>query len=52
MISGPERTSTAQERVAGYRLALEENGIPVDERLIRYGEFRALTWSGVDRAAF
>lgn len=41
MISGPEKTSTAQERVAGYRLALEENGIPVDERLIRYGEFRA-----------
>ena len=41
MISGPESTSTAQERVTGYRLALEENGIPVDERLICYGEFRA-----------
>jgi LacI family transcriptional regulator len=40
MLSGDMRTSTAQDRVQGYRLALEEAGLPVDEDLIFYGEFR------------
>jgi LacI family transcriptional regulator len=41
MISGPAITSTAEDRVAGYRLALAEAGIPIDPRLIRRGEFRS-----------
>ncbi|MFC1975233.1 substrate-binding domain-containing protein [Chloroflexota bacterium] len=40
MISGPADTSTAVDRVAGYHIALAEAGIPLDPRLIRYGEFR------------
>ncbi len=41
VISGPLNTSTAEDRVLGYRIALTEAGIPVDPRLIRRGEFRA-----------
>ncbi|MCX7680985.1 MAG: substrate-binding domain-containing protein [Anaerolineae bacterium] len=41
IISGPPMTSTAEDRVAGYCLALAEAGIPVDPRLIRRGEYRA-----------
>lgn len=41
VITGPKATSTAADRVAGYRIALAEAGIPEDSRLIRYGEFRA-----------
>ena len=41
MISGPATTSTAKDRVAGYRLALREAGLPIDPNLIRRGEFRA-----------
>lgn len=41
IVSGPPNTSTAEERVAGYCLALEEAGIPIDLRLIRRGEYRA-----------
>jgi LacI family transcriptional regulator len=41
MISGPAITSTAEDRVAGYRLALTEAGIAVDARLIQRGEFRS-----------
>ncbi len=40
MITGPAGTTTADDRVAGYRIALAEAGLPFDERLIRYGEFR------------
>jgi LacI family transcriptional regulator len=40
MISGPSVTSTAEERVAGYCLALEEAGLPLDPRLVRRGEYR------------
>jgi LacI family transcriptional regulator len=40
MVSGDERTTTAQDRVMGYRLALQEAGISCDENLIVYGEFR------------
>ena len=39
VISGPLNTSTAEDRVTGYLLALAEAGIPADPRLIRRGEF-------------
>jgi LacI family transcriptional regulator len=41
VITGPENTSTAHDRVTGYRLALAKAGIPIDPRLIRFGEFRS-----------
>jgi len=41
VVSGPASTSTAEDRVLGYSMALQEAGIPVDPRLIRRGEFRA-----------
>jgi LacI family transcriptional regulator len=43
MISGPPKASTAEDRVAGYRIALAEAGIPLDPRLIRRGEFRSVS---------
>ncbi len=41
LISGPTTVSTAQDRVAGYCIALTEAGIPVEPRLIKYGEYRS-----------
>jgi LacI family transcriptional regulator len=41
VISGPAGTSTADDRVAGYCLGLQEAGLEVDPCLIRRGEFRA-----------
>lgn len=41
MISGPANTSTAEDRVLGYCLALEEAEIPVDLALIVRGEFHS-----------
>lgn len=38
-IAGPETNVDAQERLAGYRRALTEAGLPVDERLIAIGSF-------------
>ncbi|PJJ60803.1 LacI family DNA-binding transcriptional regulator [Hymenobacter chitinivorans] len=35
----PPFLSITQERLAGYRAALEKHGIPYDENLIRYGTF-------------
>lgn len=43
VVSGPETTSTAEDRIAGYRLALAEAGIAIDARLIRRGEYRSST---------
>jgi LacI family transcriptional regulator len=43
MISGPMSTSTAEDRVAGYCLALTEVGITPDPRLIKRGEFRSVS---------
>ena len=40
-ISGPMTTSTAEDRVIGYVMALTEAGLPIDPRLIKRGEFRA-----------
>jgi LacI family transcriptional regulator len=38
IIVGPRRISTAVERVEGYKKALNEAHIPIDESLIRWGE--------------
>ncbi len=43
MISGPEKASTAEDRVTGYCMALSEAGLPLDPRLIKRGEFRAVS---------
>jgi LacI family transcriptional regulator len=40
-ITGPQSTTTARERLEGYRLALSEAGIPSDPQLERYGSFNA-----------
>jgi len=40
VLSGPTSTSTAEDRVVGYCMALAEAGIPIDPRLIRRGEYR------------
>ncbi len=39
IIAGPEQVSTADDRLAGYLKALEEFDIPVDEALIKRGQF-------------
>ncbi|MBC7320565.1 LacI family DNA-binding transcriptional regulator [bacterium] len=38
IIVGPRRISTARDRIEGYKKALQEAGIPIDEALIRWGE--------------
>ncbi|UCC85885.1 MAG: substrate-binding domain-containing protein [Anaerolineales bacterium] len=43
IVSGPVGASTAEDRVAGYRMALTEAGIPANLRLIKRGEFRAVS---------
>jgi LacI family transcriptional regulator len=43
MVSGPINTSTAEDRVAGYCMALTEAGIPIDPELIRRGEYRIVS---------
>ena len=40
MVSGNLHTSTAQDRVRGYQMALEKHGLPFDESIIRYGEYK------------
>ena len=40
IISGPAATSTAEDRVAGYCLAMSQAGIPLDPSLIMRGEYR------------
>ena len=42
-LSGPATTSTASDRVVGYRIALAEAGLPYDPQLVRVGEYRALS---------
>ncbi len=39
-ITGPSTTTPSADRVTGYRAALEEAGIPVDETLIARGDFQ------------
>jgi LacI family transcriptional regulator len=47
MLSGADLISTAHERVIGYKRAMHEAGLPLDENLMSYGEFKAE--SGYDR---
>ncbi len=49
ILSGPEGAATAEDRIAGYRLALHEAGIPVDPRLIRRGGFNAQAGAALTR---
>lgn len=39
-ITGPQRVATGSERTAGYRKALQEAGIEVDDELILEGDYR------------
>jgi DNA-binding LacI/PurR family transcriptional regulator len=39
MLSGPKNIVTAVERVTGYKQALQEAGISVEDELIQYGHF-------------
>ncbi len=41
IISGPSLVSTADDRLAGYRMALAEAGIPFEPSLVKRGEYRA-----------
>ena len=43
VISGPTAHRCSRDRLAGYRAALEEAGIPIDPRLIRPGAFTQLS---------
>ena len=43
VVSGPASTSTAEDRITGYCLALTEAGLPCDTKLIKRGEFRRNT---------
>jgi LacI family transcriptional regulator len=43
VISGPTNVQCSRDRLAGYRSALEDAGIPVDPRLIRPGGFIQLS---------
>jgi len=38
--NAPLQYTASQDRLLGYRLALEENGLTYDEELVRYGDFR------------
>jgi LacI family transcriptional regulator len=40
IVTGPANTSTSQDRLAGYELALRRAGRDVDPALVRFGEFR------------
>jgi len=40
MIAGPASLRCSLDRIAGYRVALEAAGIPIDPELIRPGDFR------------
>jgi LacI family transcriptional regulator len=39
VVSGPRGDVTAEDRVTGYRRALERAGLPLDPKLIRFGAF-------------
>jgi LacI family transcriptional regulator len=40
ILSGPEAIATSRQRVIGYEHALQANGLPIDENLMPYGEFK------------
>ncbi len=39
VIGGPERIMCSRARLDGYRAAMDEAGVPIDESLVRYGNF-------------
>lgn len=39
-VTGPMRTSTAVQRLAGYRRALKQAGVPYDPRLVRTSDYK------------
>ncbi len=39
ILTGPDTMTVSHHRVAGYRRALEQNGIPFDESRVIYGDF-------------
>lgn len=39
-VAGPLVSHTVQDRLAGYRAALRDAGLPVDDRLVREGDFQ------------
>ncbi len=41
MITGPHGTSTAEDRLEGYQMALEQAGLAFDPTLVKRGEYRA-----------
>ena len=43
VVTGPRGASTAEERVAGYCLALRKERIHIDLNLVRWGEFKTLS---------
>lgn len=51
VLSGSQQIPTAADRVAGYRRALAEAGLPVDERLVFYGTYtQAGGYAGAQKA--
>jgi LacI family transcriptional regulator len=40
-ITGPKRISTAMQRLRGYQRALKRAGLPFEEDLVRYADFRS-----------
>ena len=39
LLNGPGAFTVSQDRLTGYRKALEEHGVPYDDGLVRYGSF-------------
>lgn len=49
-VTGPARLSPSVERLAGYRRALREADVPLDEALVVRGDFHAATGAAAARA--
>lgn len=43
IVTGPKATTTGSERLQGYRLALQEAGLPLDPQLEQYGAYNEET---------
>jgi LacI family transcriptional regulator len=52
ILNGPQGVSTAEDRLAGYRRALTQAGIPVDQSREFYGAFNQRSGAEMTRAAF
>lgn len=50
LVNGAERSQASMLKLAGYRQALEENGIPVESDLVEFTDFSGISvWSAMDR---